>query len=69
MPRMDGQELYERVALERPEMLRRFVFSTGDMASESTLTFLGGLPNGILVKPLQVETVRHVLGKALAQSR
>jgi|GEM_PF-3263301 len=69
MPRMDGQELYERVALERPEMLRRFVFSTGDMASENTLTFLGGLPNGILVKPLQVETVRHVLGKALAQSR
>jgi CheY-like chemotaxis protein/anti-sigma regulatory factor (Ser/Thr protein kinase) len=69
MPRMDGQELYERVAEEMPEMIRRFVFATGDMASEATLSFLGGLPNGILVKPLQVETVRHVLGKALSLNR
>ncbi|MBD3867686.1 MAG: response regulator [Acidobacteria bacterium] len=68
MPRMDGQELYERVAEEMPEMIRRFVFATGDMASEATLAFLEGLPNGILVKPLQVETVRHVLGKALSSS-
>ncbi len=66
MPRMDGQELYERVAEEMPEMIRRFVFATGDMASDATLAFLNGLPNGILVKPLQVETVRHVLGKALS---
>jgi two-component system NtrC family sensor kinase len=69
MPRMDGQELYERVAEEMPEMIRRFVFATGDMASEATLSFLNGLPNGILVKPLQVETVRHVLGKALSLHR
>ncbi len=67
MPRMDGQELYERVAAEMPGMIRKFVFATGDMASETTLAFLEGLPNGILVKPLQVETVRHVLGKALSR--
>jgi CheY-like chemotaxis protein len=68
MPRMDGQELYERAAAEMPGMIRKFVFATGDMASETTLAFLDGLPNGILVKPLQVETVRHVLCKALSRS-
>ena len=65
MPRMDGQELYERIAEERPELLRRLVFSSGDLAREETVTFLRGLPNRLLAKPLQVETVRHVLRRAL----
>ncbi len=68
MPRMDGQRLYEKVAEERPEMLRRFVFATGDMVRNETVTFLERLPNRILTKPLQVETVRRVLGRALAAS-
>lgn len=66
MPRMDGQELYERVAEERPELLRRFVFSSGDLAREETLSFLRRLPNRLLAKPLQIETVRKVLEGALA---
>jgi len=66
MPNMDGQRLYEKVAEERPEMLRRFVFATGDIVRKETLGFLERLPNRILTKPLQVETVRRVLGRALA---
>ena len=65
MPRMDGQELYEKVAEMRPELLRRFVFSTGDLLRQETVEFLESLPNGILTKPLQVETVRHVLTRTL----
>jgi PAS domain S-box-containing protein len=69
MPNLSGQQLYEKVAGERPEMLRRFVFSTGDLAREQTLAFLQGLPNRILTKPLEVETVRRVLTQAVADSR
>ncbi len=69
MPRLDGQELYERVAEVRPDLLRRFVFSTGDLARAESLSFLQGLPNGLLAKPLQVETVRHVLIRALATAK
>ena len=69
MPRMDGQRLYELVAEERPELLRRFVFATGDMVRQDTVRFLEGLPNRILTKPLQVETVRRVLNQALASSK
>jgi len=66
MPNVCGQELYERVAAERPELMRRFVFATGDLARQETLAFLNGLPNRVLAKPLEVETVRRVLSQAMA---
>ena len=65
MPNVSGQQLFEKVSAERPELLNRFVFSTGDLARQETLAFLEGLPNRILVKPLELETVRRVLSQAL----
>jgi PAS domain S-box-containing protein len=65
MPNVCGQELYERVAAERPELMRRFVFATGDLVRQETMAFLRGLPNRILTKPLEVETVRRVLSQAI----
>ena len=66
MPNLDGQQLYERVAEERPEMLCRFVFATGDLARPDTIAFLQALPNRIITKPLEVETVRRVLSQVVA---
>jgi hypothetical protein len=66
MPNVDGQQLYERVATERPDLVRRFVFSTGDLVRQETVRFLERLPNRILAKPLDVETVRRVLHQALS---
>jgi len=68
MPKLNGQELYERAAAERPEMISRFVFATGDLLREETLAFLRDLPNRILRKPLEVETVRRVLAKARSRT-
>jgi len=65
MPNLSGQELYERVAEERPELMRRFVFATGDLVRPETTSFLEGLPNRILTKPLELETVRRVLSQAI----
>jgi PAS domain S-box-containing protein len=65
MPNVCGQELYERVAASRPELMRRFVFATGDLVRQETLAFLDKLPNRILTKPLEVETVRRVLSQAM----
>jgi len=65
MPNLSGKELYERVSIERPELLRRFVFATGDLMRQETMSFLEGLPNRILTKPLEQETVRRVLAQAL----
>ncbi len=69
MPNVCGQELYERVAAERPELMRRFVFATGDLVRRETLAFLDGLPNRILTKPLEVETVRRVLAQAITTAQ
>src|SRR5262249_15075402 len=66
MPELDGRTLYERIAAERPEMVRRFVFATGDLVRQESVRFLEGVPNRILAKPLDVETVRRVLGEAVA---
>ncbi len=66
MPNLNGQELYEKVKSERPELSRRFVFATGDLVRQETTAFLKGLPNRILTKPLELETVRRVLSQALA---
>ncbi len=65
MPILDGQGLYERVAEEKPEMMRRFVFATGDLLRPDSVRFLEGLPNRILHKPLDVETVRRIVSQAL----
>jgi PAS domain S-box-containing protein len=68
MPNVSGQQLYERIAEDRPDLLRRFVFATGDLVREESLAFLQGVPNRVLTKPLEVETVRRVLSQALTPS-
>ena len=68
MPRLDGRKLYEKVAAERPELLRRFVFATGDLVRQETVRFLEQLPNRILAKPIDAETLRRVLHQALASA-
>jgi two-component system NtrC family sensor kinase len=67
MPALDGRALYERVVAERPEMIRRFVFSTGDLVRQDTLRFLESLRSPVLAKPLDAEGIRRVLSQALAR--
>ena len=69
MPNLDGRALYERVVEEKPSMVRRFVFATGDLVRQESLKFLEGIPNRILAKPLDVDNVRAVLIQAVAASR
>jgi DNA-binding NarL/FixJ family response regulator len=66
MPNVDGRQLYEKVAEERPEMLRKFVFATGDLVRQDSIAFLQELPNRILTKPLELETVRRILSQVVA---
>ena len=68
MPNLSGQQLFERVSVEHPEMARRFVFATGDLAREETMQFLEQVPNRILYKPLEVETLRRVLTQVIASN-
>jgi two-component system NtrC family sensor kinase len=69
MPGLDGRALYERVVSERPEMVRRFVFATGDLVRPESLKFLESLANPVLAKPIDIEAVRRTLRRVLAGTR
>ena len=69
MPGLDGRALYERVVSERPEMVRRFVFATGDLVRPESLKFLESLANPVLAKPIDIEAVRRTLRRVLAGVR
>jgi PAS domain S-box-containing protein len=69
MPNLDGRGLFERVVEEKPSLVRRFVFATGDLVRRESLEFLEGLPNRILAKPLDIDNVRRVLVQAVASAR
>ena len=55
MPELNGQELYTRACQIRPEMSRRFIFITGDIDGEETVTFLERCSCAYFMKPFNLE--------------
>jgi signal transduction histidine kinase/ActR/RegA family two-component response regulator len=55
MPELGGQELYVRACQIRPELSRRFIFVTGDIDGEETLSFLEQSRCGYFLKPFNLE--------------
>jgi FixJ family two-component response regulator len=68
MPGLDGQGLYEQVCRARPEMARRFIFSTGDLVNPETLAFLRSTGCAYLSKPFKLEAVLDLVSRT-AQPR
>jgi signal transduction histidine kinase len=68
MPGLDGVGLYEEVCSRRPEMARRFVFSTGDLGSAATQEFFRKTGCPYLMKPFDMEAVRSTLDRVLSGS-
>ena len=64
MPGLDGQGLYESVCRERPEMARRFVFTTGDVVNPDAVGFLQDSGCVYLSKPFKLETILAVVDQA-----
>jgi two-component system NtrC family sensor kinase len=64
MPGMDGAQLYAEVKRTRPELARRFVFSTGDVIGQKTREFLKDSGTDWLRKPFTGEQLMDVLGMA-----
>ena len=55
MPALSGPELYARTCALRPEMVRRFVFVTGDTEGKETLDFLARSRCAYFMKPFNLE--------------
>jgi len=65
MPGLNGQQVYERLREEQPELARHFAFVTGDLIGENLATFFAEENVGYLSKPFSLaelrETVRHLV--------
>ena len=57
MPEMDGPGLYRALAAERPELVSRIVFLTGDTLAADITGFLSETGAPVLEKPLQPATL------------
>ncbi|HEY3176553.1 MAG TPA: ATP-binding protein [Candidatus Polarisedimenticolia bacterium] len=65
MPGMSGQELYERVREKDLDLARRIIFSTGDVVSIDTRTFLEKSGNSYLQKPFEIDAIRRIVQSVL----
>ena len=54
MPRLTGEELHDALARERPQLLPRCVFSTGDVTAPDTARFLQRTHCKVLEKPFEL---------------
>ena len=61
MPGMNGMELHETVARERPGLARRFVFLTGGAFTDSARSFVDATSSPILEKPYDVDELYALL--------
>jgi two-component system NtrC family sensor kinase len=65
MPKMNGQEFYQRAIQMKPELARRILFLTGDVVSEDTQAFLQSTGNPHLSKPFQLVRVEQAVAQVL----
>jgi PAS domain S-box-containing protein len=69
MPDMDGPALHQAIALKRPELLKRFVFITGDSLGIGVEEFLAQSGAPVLEKPFSAEDLRRAVARVLAANR
>jgi CheY-like chemotaxis protein len=60
-PPMNGIELYRQLESECPEVVYKFIFTTGDMLSGNIKTFLEDTGRPYLPKPFAPENLRAIV--------
>jgi PAS domain S-box-containing protein len=68
-PRLDGIRLYRRIATRDPDMARRFIIVTGDVASDYTRRFLDNVGLPVLQKPFSLTVLRRLVAEVTHRPR
>jgi len=69
MPDVSGMDLFEGLLASRPELAARVVFMSGGVFTQRASTFLEGLPNIRIEKPIDSEALRQVVRVLVAARR
>lgn len=63
MPGVGGRGLYRWLEKARPDLITRFIFTSGDVVTPETHTFLKETGRPILAKPYELSDLRAELDK------
>lgn len=69
MPNFSGIELHDHVQVTQPALLRRFVFGTGDVASEEAARFVQRTTCHVLQKPFELRMLDEILARIVRSER
>ena len=68
MPGLSGIEMHARLERERPEVLRRLIFSTGDSVSPDAAAFIRRSDCPVLNKPFELAELRDLVTRVCANA-
>ena len=69
MPRMSGGSLFNWVKGNRPSLVNRIVFMTGDTVNPETHSFFKNNQIRFLTKPFKIEEIKEMVAKTLEDSQ
>jgi len=61
MPGFSGIDLHDELVLVNPQLLRRFVFSTGDVSSPEAASFVSRTRCQVLQKPFELKALDTII--------
>jgi DNA-binding response OmpR family regulator len=68
MPHLSGGELYRKLLGTRPDLVRRLLFSTGDVVSTDAANFLGDSGRPVIEKPFELARLEELLNQILREN-
>jgi CheY-like chemotaxis protein len=69
MPTMPGFDLYDQLRILAPDQADRMIFMTGGATTTRAREFVASRPDGVLQKPVSMDTVRETVERVLATYR
>ncbi len=67
MPGINGRELYSRLVEQRPDLVPRVIFVTGDVVEQSTAAFLASAGREVVEKPFTVAEIAIAVEKVVSR--
>ena len=68
MPHVSGVELYRKLLASRPDLVRRLLFSTGDVVSSDAADFLAESRRPVIEKPFELARLEELLKEILREN-
>ena len=69
LPQIDGTELYLWLEAKHPELLKKVIFTTGDVMNRDTLDFLKKNKAPVLEKPFSPDELKSIIQQVINKGK